>query len=49
MIVTCPSCHASLNIPDDRLPKGRVVTAACPRCKGPITIDTTGTAPAPPP
>ena len=50
MTVTCPSCNASLNIPDDRLPKGKVVTAACPRCKGPITIDTTGAAaPAPPP
>ncbi len=48
MTVTCPSCNASLNIPDDRLPKGKVVTAACPRCKGPITIDTTGAAPAPP-
>jgi hypothetical protein len=47
MTVTCPSCNASLNIPDDRLPKGKVVTAACPRCKGPITIDTTA-AEAPP-
>lgn len=48
MTVTCPSCNASLNIPDDRVPKGKVVTAACPRCKGPITIDTTD-APAPAP
>ncbi len=48
MTVTCPSCNASLNIPEDRLPKGKVVTAACPRCKGSITIDTTGAAPAPP-
>ena len=42
MTVTCPSCHASLTIPDERLPKGKVVTAACPRCKGPIAIDLTG-------
>jgi CheY-like chemotaxis protein len=44
MTVTCPSCHAALTIPDDRLPKGRVVTAACPKCKGPIRIDPAETA-----
>ncbi|HTU03384.1 MAG TPA: hypothetical protein VMG58_16260 [Candidatus Sulfotelmatobacter sp.] len=50
MTVTCPGCHATLSIPDDRLPKGRVVTAACPKCKGPIRIDPTGAAaPATPP
>ncbi|MFB3819407.1 MAG: zinc-ribbon domain-containing protein [Candidatus Methylomirabilales bacterium] len=47
MTVTCPSCHASLSVPDDRLPKGKAVTATCPRCKGPIQIDLTGAA-APP-
>lgn len=41
MTVTCPSCHANLSIPDDRVPKGKVLNAACPRCKGPIAIDTT--------
>ncbi|MBI3084587.1 MAG: zinc-ribbon domain-containing protein, partial [candidate division NC10 bacterium] len=40
MTVTCPSCHTSLSIPDERLPKGKVLTAACPRCKGQIVIDT---------
>jgi predicted Zn finger-like uncharacterized protein len=44
MIVTCPNCHASLSIPDDRLPKGKLVNAACPRCKGAIAIDMTSTA-----
>jgi len=48
MTVTCPSCNASLTIPDDRLPKGKVLTAACPRCKGPITIDTGAAPPSPP-
>jgi hypothetical protein len=48
MTVTCPNCKAALTIPDDRLPKGKVVTAACPRCKGPIAIDLTG-GPSPPP
>jgi len=41
MTVTCPKCGASLSIPDDRLPKGKVVNAACPRCKGAIAIDMT--------
>ena len=49
MIITCPGCRANLNISDDRLPKGKVVNAVCPRCKGPITIDTTGAAAAPAP
>jgi len=40
MTVTCPGCQTTLNIPDDRLPRGKVVSAACPRCKGTITIDT---------
>jgi CheY-like chemotaxis protein len=47
MTVTCPTCHASLTVPDDRLPKGKVVTATCPRCKGPIQIGEA--APAAPP
>jgi CheY-like chemotaxis protein len=41
MTVTCPKCDARLSIPDDRLPKGKVVNAACPRCKGAIAIDMT--------
>ncbi len=41
MTVTCPSCKATLTIPDDRLPKGRVVSAACPQCKGKVVIDQT--------
>jgi hypothetical protein len=48
MTVTCPTCNASLTIPDDRLPKGQVVSAACPKCKGKIVIDLTGSAPGPP-
>jgi CheY-like chemotaxis protein len=47
MTVTCPKCRANLNIPDDRLPKGKVVNAACPKCGGPIAIGMTG--PATPP
>jgi len=50
MNVTCPGCAVPLTIPDERLPKGKVVAAVCPRCKGPISIDMTAEAkrPAPP-
>jgi CheY-like chemotaxis protein len=47
MTVTCPGCNATLTIPDERLPKGKVVTAACPQCKGKILIDMTGAPPPP--
>ena len=47
MTVTCPSCKATLAIPDDRLPKGKVVSAACPQCKGKIVIDLAGSASVP--
>jgi CheY-like chemotaxis protein len=40
---------ATLTVPDERLPKGKVVTAVCPRCKGPISIDMTADAPQPAP
>lgn len=40
---------ATLTVPDERLPKGKVVTAVCPRCKGPISIDMTADAPKPAP
>ena len=47
MTVTCPSCKATLVIPDDRLPRGKAVTAGCPQCKGKIVIGPTETPPAP--
>jgi zinc-ribbon domain len=40
MTVTCPKCRATLSISDDRLPKGKVFNAACPRCGTVIAIDT---------
>jgi hypothetical protein len=36
---------ATLTVPDERLPKSKVVTAVCPRCKGPISIDMTANVP----
>ena len=47
MTVTCPTCKTPLVIPDDRLPKGKTVTAGCPQCKGKIVIGPTETPPAP--
>jgi hypothetical protein len=47
MTVTCPTCKAALTISDDRLPKGKAVSATCPHCKGKIVIDLTGSAPVP--
>ena len=41
MTVTCPKCRASLTVPEDRLPKAKVVNAACPRCGGAVAIDPT--------
>ena len=40
---------ATLTIPDERLPKGNAITAVCPRCKGPISIDMTAEAKRPAP
>jgi len=45
MTISCPSCHTTLTIPDDRLPKGKVISASCPHCKGRVVIDTTRPAP----
>jgi hypothetical protein len=49
MTISCPSCHATLTIPDDRLPKGKVIAASCPHCKGRVVIDTTNPASEPAP
>ncbi len=40
MEVRCPKCDAEYNIPDDRLPKGKVVQMTCAKCKSKIPIDT---------
>jgi CheY-like chemotaxis protein len=47
MTISCPSCDATLTIPDDRLPKDKVISASCPHCKGRVVIDTTRPAPEP--
>ncbi len=39
MNVVCKSCNNTYDLPDNRLPMGRVVTFSCPTCKEKITLD----------
>jgi HD-like signal output (HDOD) protein len=39
MNVACSSCKSTYDLPDNRLPKGRVVSFPCPSCKNKITLD----------
>lgn len=38
MEVVCESCQARFNVPDDKIPAGKSIRAACPKCKNKITI-----------
>jgi hypothetical protein len=40
MEVICEHCRTTLNIPDGKIPKGQKITAACPKCRNKVTIDT---------
>ena len=39
MQVSCGSCQKSYDLPDDRLPTGKMVSFPCPACKAKITLD----------
>ena len=39
MNVVCDGCNNSYDLPDNRLPTGRVVTFSCPSCKEKVTLD----------
>ncbi len=39
MNVACTSCSSTYDLPDSRLPRGRVVSFPCPACKNKITLD----------
>lgn len=39
MDINCPNCDKSYDLPDDRLPHGKVVTFPCPACKGKVKLD----------
>ena len=34
MEVTCEQCKTRFNIPDDKVPKDKVIKLTCPKCKG---------------
>lgn len=38
MNVTCDNCLTRLNIPSDKLPKGKPASFRCPRCKEKVTV-----------
>jgi HD-like signal output (HDOD) protein len=39
MNIACKSCKSAYDLPDSRLPKGRLVSFPCPSCKTKITLD----------
>lgn len=39
MNIACNNCGKSYNLPDNRLPQGRVVNFPCPACKSKVTLD----------
>ena len=39
MNITCANCDKSYNLPDNRLPFGKVISFACPACKEKIDLD----------
>ncbi len=39
MQVICSHCRAKFNIPDDKIPAGRQVSVACPKCKQRIVVE----------
>ncbi|MCP4746942.1 MAG: HDOD domain-containing protein [Desulfobacteraceae bacterium] len=39
MLVLCDNCEKSYNLPDNRLPQGKVVSFPCPSCKEKISLD----------
>ncbi|MBI5845804.1 MAG: zinc-ribbon domain-containing protein [Deltaproteobacteria bacterium] len=40
MEITCENCRAQFKIPDEKLPKDKLVAVPCPKCKEKITVDT---------
>jgi len=38
MDIVCEQCQAKFKIPDDKIPPGKVVSIACPKCKSKITV-----------
>jgi zinc-ribbon domain len=38
MELSCEKCRTRFSIPDDKVPKGKVIKLNCPKCKGPVTL-----------
>ena len=49
MEVVCESCQARFNVPDNKIPAGKSIRAACPKCKNKITIPAKDAADSPAP
>ncbi len=41
MEISCNKCKGRFNVPDEKLPEGKVASIRCPKCKGKIVIDLT--------
>ncbi|MFP4531365.1 MAG: zinc-ribbon domain-containing protein [Desulfobacterales bacterium] len=39
MEIKCDQCQSKLNVPDEKLPVGKISSVRCPKCKSKITID----------
>ena len=39
MDVVCNECQANFKIPDEKVPKGKAFSIACPKCKHKISVD----------
>ena len=39
MELKCDQCQSKLNVPDEKIPVGKVSSVRCPKCKAKITID----------
>jgi len=40
MEVICKQCQSKFKIPDEKIPKGKIFSLTCPKCKNKISIDT---------
>ena len=39
MDITCNNCSGKFRIPDEKIPRGRISTVPCPKCKTRISLD----------
>ncbi|MBW2036621.1 MAG: zinc-ribbon domain-containing protein [Deltaproteobacteria bacterium] len=39
--IVCKNCKTKFRVPDEKLPRGQIISLKCPKCKNKIQIDTT--------